>query len=357
MNDWQNCRHVLVIRADNMGDVIMSTPAIKALKQTLNCKITLLTSAMGGMIQGMVSDIDDYIVFNAPWIKTPQTATAAMCFELIEILKSEQFDAAVIFTVYSQSALPAALICLMAGIPLRLAYCRENPYDLLTHWVPDEEPYSFIQHQVERDIKLVQHIGAKTADEHLALTVKETAMQSIQHKLNKVGVDAALPFIILHPGVSEEKRQYPIELWIEAGKALQQSYSNTLLITGAPGEKALADAIKAGIGDNSFVVAGLFIIEEFIALVKQSALVITVNTSTVHIAAAMQTPQVVLYALTNPQHTPWQSPAEVLYFAVKDELKSKSPIINYVSNQLNEKNEGYPSAEQIVQAAQRLLPK
>lgn len=357
MIDWQHCKHILIVRADNMGDVIMSTPAIKAIKQTFNCKITLLTSTMGGLIKGLIKEIDDYIIFNTPWIKAPQTATAERCFELVNILKAKQFDAAVIFTVYSQSALPAALVCLMAGIPLRLAYSRENPYDLLTHWLPDEEPYRFIKHQVERDLQLVQHIGAVTGNSRLLLNITQDAVHSACSKLQTLNIDVTKPYIILHPGVSEEKRQYPLTLWIEAGKALAQQYNYPLLITGANAEMPVASAIQQGIGSNSTVVAGLLTIAEFAALLKQAALVVTVNTSTVHFAAATQTPQVVLYALTNPQHTPWQSPAEVLYFPVRENLESKSPVINYVSSQLKATTTGYPSAGEIVEAAVRLFNK
>ena len=56
------------------------------------------------------------------------------------MLSARRFDAAVIFTVYSQSPLPAALLLLQAGVPLRLAHCRENPYGLLTQWGREREP-------------------------------------------------------------------------------------------------------------------------------------------------------------------------------------------------------------------------
>ena len=55
----------------------------------------------------------------------------------IETLRSYAFDAAVIFTTYTQNPLPTALMLYLANIPLRLAHCRENPYQLLTHWVRD----------------------------------------------------------------------------------------------------------------------------------------------------------------------------------------------------------------------------
>ena len=101
--------------------------------------------------------------------------------------------------------------------------------------------------------------------------------------------------------------------------------------------------------------AGRLTIDEFIACIHKSALVITVNTATVHIAAATQTPQVILYATTNPQHTPWKSPAEVLYFPVSRGLESKNEVIKHVHRSWQPAATGYPSAAEIVNAAQRLL--
>ena len=59
---------------------------------------------------------------------------------MVRKLRARRFDGAVIFCVFSQNPLPAAFLCHLADIPLRLAYCRENPYKILTHWIPDPEP-------------------------------------------------------------------------------------------------------------------------------------------------------------------------------------------------------------------------
>ena len=95
--------------------------------------------------------------------------------------------------------------------------------------------------------------------------------------------------------------------------------------------------------------------EEFIALISQAPIVISVNTGTVHIAAATQTPVVVLYALTNPQHTPWRVPSSVLTFSVKEELKSKNQVVNFVSEQLIVKKQEYPDPLLIVEEVEKLL--
>lgn len=355
MIDSKNCKNILIIRPDNMGDLLMSSPAVRALKETFHCKITLLTSTMGNLIAPFIKEIDDTIVADLPWVKTKEPVNEKDFKTLIEQLCKMQFDAAVIFTVYSQNPLPAAMLAYIAGIPKRLAYCRENPYYLLTDWMVEKEPYTFIQHQVKRDLQLVKMIGAKTEDERIKINFSETAKKNVLKQLSAIGVDIEKDWLILHPGVSETKREYPESDWIETGKLLRDELGFQLLITGSIAEKDLCKNIQEGIGEKSFSLAGLFSIEEFIALVSLTPLVISVNTGTVHIAAATQTPVIVLYALTNPQHTPWQVNSTALFFSVKEKLRSKNEVVNYVSQHLMDKALEPPAPLQIVEEAEKLL--
>jgi lipopolysaccharide heptosyltransferase II len=357
MTGWNNCKNILCIRADNMGDLLMSSPAIRALKNTFNCKITLLTSTMGNVIAPFIEEIDETIVSNLPWIKTKNPINEKEIFGLINRIKSYQFDAAVIFTVYSQNPLPAAMLAYMAAIPRRLAYCRENPYQLLTDWIVEKEPFSFIQHQVNRDLNLVKMVNAEPETEKLKINVSEKAKSNALKKLKKLGVNFQQNWLILHPGVSETKREYPKEEWIKIGKLLTADLGSQLLITGSESEKELCDNIANEIGSSSFSLAGALIIEEFIALIDQTRLVISVNTGTVHIAAATQTPIIVLYALSNPQHTPWKVASKVLYFSVKEDLRSKNEVVNFVTQKIMDKKMDYPSPIVILKEAKKLLNK
>ena len=93
----------------------------------------------------------------------------------IEQLRDGRFDAAVIFTVFSQSPLPAALLCYLADIPLRLAHCHENPYQLLSTGSPIPSRATEIRHEVRRQLDLVATVGARIEDERLSLRVPDAA--------------------------------------------------------------------------------------------------------------------------------------------------------------------------------------
>ncbi|MCF2488134.1 glycosyltransferase family 9 protein [Dyadobacter sp. CY347] len=351
----QKLQNILCIRADNMGDVIMSSPAIRALKETFGSRISLLTSKAGSLIVPYLDCIDDMIVSDLPWVQSKGSDSNALTANIDE-LRKRNFDAAVIFTVYSQSALPAAMLAYMANIPVRAAYARENPYQLLTHWLPDPEPYQHISHQVQRDLDLVAQFGASTSNDRLLLSIESAERASLHEKLSAENIDAAKPYIILHPGVSEKKREYPSEYWIEAGKRIAEKYDWQIFVTGSAAEKDLTERVSEGIGQHAVSVAGLLSVGEFAALIEDAQCVISVNTATIHIAAAMQTPQVVLYAQTNPQHTPWKSDYQLLPFSVPADLQSRNTIIKYVSDKLYAEYIPYPAPEMILSALKNLIP-
>lgn len=331
MTLWEKPRKILCMRPDNMGDVLMSAPAIAALKETFRCHIALLTSSAGVGIASFLPAVDQCIVWDVPWVKGTGTFDPKKFWRLTAMLREQEFDAAVIFTVFSQNPLPTAMLATLAQIPNRLAYCRENPYQLLTHWVPEEEPYGFIRHQVRRDLDLVAAIGAQTSDENIRLL--PTNEIDVLQKLKAAGVDAGRPWLIFHPGASEKKREYPSQLWIEAGKAVVSRLEHQIIITGVENEKALAEEIATGIGPGAHNLAGVFSLDELIALIRLCPLLISVNTGTVHIAAAVKTKVVVLYALTNPQHAPWRAIGKVLPYSITQDMKSKNAVLRYVHDE------------------------
>lgn len=352
---WQDARKILCVRLDNLGDVLMTTPAFRALK-TLHpdVRLTLLTSHMGSGIARFVPEIDNVMEFDVPWMLLNKHNSSQEVFDLIARLKQERFDAVAIFTVFSQNPLPAALLCYLADIPLRLAACRENPYGLLTDWLPDTEPMTGIEHEVARQLKLVSTVGATTDTTRLSLSVAADAQQAALDRLCREGINPQQPWLVLHPGVSEARRRYPPERYAEAGRELVRR-GFQIAVTGGKSEKALTDEVAGDIGAGAVSLGGLFSLGEFIGLIESAPLLIANNTGPVHIAAAVGTPVIVLYAHTNPQHTPWNVPNRVLYFDVPEAIRSQSPLLAYTYQKTVPQPVTDATPDEIVQAAIELL--
>src|SRR5436305_12821711 len=123
---WDRAERVLCVRLDTLGDALMTTPALRALKEAHPGRhLTLLTSAPGAAAAALVPEIDDVIVYDAPWLKaTAPRPDSEPEWAMADRLRRLGFDAAVIFTVFSQNPLPAAMLCFLADIPRRLAHCR-----------------------------------------------------------------------------------------------------------------------------------------------------------------------------------------------------------------------------------------
>ena len=313
MNLWSEARNILCVRLDAMGDFLMTTPAIRALKRPgIGRRISVLVSPSGAEAARLVREIDEVIVYEAPWMKAsrPQGESEAD-LEMVESLRAREFDAAVIFTVYSQSPLPAALLCHLAGIPLRIAHCRENPYQLLTDWVQDPEPDRKLRHEVRRQLDLVARVGCVPANERLSLSCAHAARQRVRSILGELGIGGSdRDWIVIHPGASAASRRYPEDLFARVTSELSARHGFRLIFTGTDREGPLTERIRKGAGSS---LAGLLSLDEFAALIEMAPLLLSNNTGAVHVAAAVGTPVVDLYALTNPQHTPWLVPSRVLY--------------------------------------------
>lgn len=324
--NWRSARNILCVRLDTLGDVLMTTPALRAIKETLPAsRVTLLTSPRGAEPTCCIPEIDDTMVYESPWMKaSPVREDSRYDRLMIDTVRARHFDAAVIFTVFSQNPQPAALFTYLADIPLRLAHSRENPYHLLTDWARETEPEHGVRHEVRRQLDLVASVGCFTQDERLSFYVTEPARRCAEEALLRAGLSPTRPWITIHPGVSAPSRQYPPELYARAAARLAIEEGLQIVFTGSRNEVALVEQIRGLMRAPSLSVVGQLNLEELGGLLQLSPLLLSNNTGPVHLAAAVGTPVVDLYALTNPQHTPWGVPNRVLYHDVPCKFCYKS---------------------------------
>ncbi len=319
---WSRARRILAIRLDNLGDVLVTTPALHAIRQSLpRATLTLLASPVGAQVALLNPDLDDVIVYQAPWMDPwhtlPQDSRREQ--QMIETLRARRFDAAIIFTSFRQSALPAAYLCYLADIPLRAAASIDGPGSLLTtrHKHPER-----MMHEVERGLDLTAALGIDTEERDLVLKVPSEARRAIADLLATYRVGAGQPLLVVHPGCSMPARTYPWEMYAEVCDLLVQRSDATVFLTGAEDERDLVGRIVERLAPEHrsqvIPLAGTLSFPEFCALIEAADLTITNNTGPMHIAAAVKTPVVALFALTNPpeQWGPWRVPHRQLYHDV-----------------------------------------
>ncbi|HVW53541.1 MAG TPA: lipopolysaccharide heptosyltransferase II [Trinickia sp.] len=319
VSPWgEDVERILCVRLDRLGDILMTTPAIHALRASMpRRRITLLTSTVGAMAAPFLRDVDEVIAYDAPWHGLGPTTSPQNDLAMQRRLEAGRFDAAVIFTVYSQSALPAAMLCYLAGIPHRLAHCRENPYGLLTDWVCETEPHGGVRHEVERQLALVAKVGATCSDTRMRFDLGAKARAAIAERLAARGIAPEGPWFVIHPGASAPSRRYPPERFGAVAARLAQSTRWPILLTGSADEASLIRELIAAAGPSAHPylhdLSGLLNMEELAALIERATVLVSNNSGPVHLASALATPVVDLYALTNPQHTPWKTPHRVLF--------------------------------------------
>lgn len=318
MNRWNAALNVLCVRLDAMGDLLMTIPALRALRTSCpGRRLTLLASSEGAAIAGLIPELDAAMVYQAPWLRaTPQRRDAGGEYAMAARLRRLRFDAAVIFTVFSQNALPAALLCYLAEIPLRLAQCRENPYQLLTDWVRDSDTPAHARHEVQRQLDLVKAVGAHTRDDSLSLFLPPRIKAEARRRIAGAGIDLGRPWLLIHPGATAASRRYPPQHYAETARRLALGDAMQVLFTGGAAEVELVEAIRAAMGAPSASLAGATDAHTLAAVIAAAPLLICNNTGPAHIAAAVGTPVVDLYAQTNLQHAPWQVPHRLLWHDV-----------------------------------------
>lgn len=309
--DWQQAERILAVRLDHLGDVLMCTPALAAIRaHRPDAHLALWCSPAGVAVAQASGLVDECLPFKAPWMKH---AVPDPLEEGIQQLVDGHFDAAIIFTSFSQTALPAAMACMMAGIPLRLACSREQPYHLLTDWVRDrDEMRDGMRHEVQRQLDLVATLGWTPSHDRLRFEVDEHHEDRGLALLKSCGLSDGRPYVVMHPGATAPSRRYPAERFGVVAEALWQRRGLRTVFTGTEEDRALVSRARAGMQSPFIDLSGVLSLGELGGVIAHASLLVSNNSGPAHLAAALDTPLVDLYALTNPQHTPWKAKAKVL---------------------------------------------
>jgi ADP-heptose:LPS heptosyltransferase len=292
--------HVLVARQDNAGDVLLAGPAVRAVAAGAE-RVTLLCGPAGREAAELLPGVDEVLVHEAEWIAAdPQPVRRGRVDGRIDELAALDLDCAVILTSFHQSPLPLALLLRLAGVPFIGAICDDYPGALLDarHHVDDD------LHEVQRGLSLAEAMGfALSEDDDDRLRV-----------LRPGGHPPGIGHVVVHPGASVPARTWAPERHAALVEALARQ-GRRIVVTGGPGERALTRRVA---GTRALDLGGRTSLGELADILAGAACVVTGNTGPAHLAAAVRTPVVSLYAPTVPVQRwhPWGVPCELLYVPV-----------------------------------------
>jgi ADP-heptose:LPS heptosyltransferase len=306
--DWAGLRRVLVVRPDNLGDVVMCGPALRALRRAApRAELDLLAAPAGAAVAPLLPELAGVLTASVSWQQLGGDAVpAAADLELVGRIAAGGYDAAVVLTSFSQSPWPAAYLCRLAGVPVRIGTSKEFGGAGLTHWVPappDE------LHQVDRALRVLERVGVAPVDGRLHLAVPAGARAAARRVLAAHGVDPDQPYALLLPGASCASRRYdPDRFAAVAGRLARAGLR--VVVAGAASEAELVARVA---GDGAGI-AGDLDVPALAAAVAGGRVVVGNNSGGAHLADAVGTPVVVLFAGTEQveQYRPRSTPAAVL---------------------------------------------
>ena len=288
-------KRILMIRTDRIGDVVLSTPAIKALRDAYP------QSHIAFMVRPYARDIvegnpylDEVIIYDK--YGAQRGFLSAILFGLR--LRKKKFDTAIILHPTNR----AHILAFVAGIPNRIGLRRKLPF-LLTRALNDKK-FLGQKHELEYTLEILKDIGIEARDKTLYVPVKDDSRRSVSLKLAEKGAGDSDLLIGVHPGASCPSKRWPLERFAALIDRLKTDYNARIVLISAPEEANRVAGLKKIIKSEVIDLLGQTPVRELTALLKRCALFISNDSGPVHIATAVGTPSVVIFGRKQPGLSP-----------------------------------------------------
>lgn len=331
---------ILLLQLKRIGDLILTTPAIAALRMNYpDAHITLAVSKECSDLLPAISDVDRVLVARRNLRDVAMVSSVA----------GKRFDYCIDFTRNDRSA----FLTLLSGARRRVASYRVREQSKTRARVYTDFVGVRVRdmHTIDYNLALLEPLGVHAASSapHLDLP------QITREKADKLRRDWKItrPYVILHPGSARREKQWDAVRWAEVIDHFRQDREFDFVLTSGPStdEQAYIIEITRRIRQKIFNLSGQTDLLTLAALISQAQLLVTVDSAPVHFAAAAHTPQVILFGPTNPFHwRPMHSPALIL------QGKSDVPVTEFapVRPRLSMSE---ISTEAVISAMDSLLPR
>ncbi len=285
---------ILLLQLKRIGDLILTTPAIAALREKFpQAEITLAVSPATRDLLPAIAGLD-HTLLASDW------ATIAR----------RKFDTCIDFTHSDRSA----LLTLLSGARTRATSDHVKVQSRIRALVYNRFVPSGLRelHTVDHYLALLEPLGIRDASSALALEIPPAVVAAADRVLAENQITGE--FLLLHPGSARIEKFWEAERWSEViAFAAQSGFPCVVTGSASPMEKDHIAQIRASSGASFIDLCGRLDLLTLAALMQKARLLVTVDSAPVHLAAALQTPQVALFGPTNPLHwRPRFTPALIL---------------------------------------------
>ncbi len=283
----------LLIRSTNwIGDAIMTTPAVQALRRNLpEAQITILTKPWVAPVFENSIHVDAVMLYQSEGRHKGLIGK----MRLIQELRQYRFDAALVL----QNAFEAALIAFLAQIPCRIGYAADGRKWLLTH--PLNRPSALTKiHQTQYYLNLLRVFGFHDDHFDLYLRLENDIRNRAQEILEAYGVGLNAPLVGINPSAAygPAKQWFP-ERYAELADRIHQLLGAHILLFGGPEDGPFGRQIAQMMHHTPVNLAGKTSLKEAMALIERCRILITNDSGLMHVAAALKVPLVAIFGSTD----------------------------------------------------------
>ncbi|HEX8069139.1 MAG TPA: glycosyltransferase family 9 protein [Pyrinomonadaceae bacterium] len=306
--DWRAVRHVLVVRLRSIGDTVLATPALDALRRFLpDARIDLLLEDwVAPLLAGF--DAVDEIITVAPGSTRARINVARR-------LRAARYDVA--YNLHGGTT--ATLLVRASGARYRVGYADYQYGFLYNHLAPPsaelwQKPQT---HSAEQQLALVGWTGVPVTDRPPArLVVTPAADASVGAKLRAAGHAGAQPFALVHPAAAFDSKQWAAENFARVVEHLAARGLNAVAVA-APHERQVLARLRE-LTNTRLVTCDDLALPELVALAARARLFVGNDSGVAHIAAAVGTPAVVVFGSSNVAH--WHPWTRAPWAVVREEM-------------------------------------
>jgi heptosyltransferase-3 len=303
--DWAEVRRVLVVRLRSIGDTVLATPSLHALRRFLpGARIdVLLEEWVAPLLEG--SDVVDRVV-------TVRRKSNSSRLAVARRLRAEGYDVA--YNLHGGST--AALLVRASGARHRVGFAAYSYAALHNHLAPPSaelwgRPKT---HSAEQQLALLGWTGVPVTDRPASrLAVTPEASAAVERRLREqAGLDGSQPFALVHPAAAFDTKTWAAENFARVVEHLAARGLAAVAVAG-PGEEKVIDEVRAHLTSTLAGFTDLSL-PELTALAARARAFVGNDSGVAHVAAAVGTPSVVVFGSSNVAHwRPWtNAPAEVV---------------------------------------------